>query len=163
MNLEITRVNISNWEKLRDIRLEALKYEPEAFSSSFKEVELYPDQYWKDMILDKNNIILLALVDGITVGMVRAALKDEDVDENTAFIGSLYVRDNYRRMGIGKRLMEEIISIIWSESRLLNVRLWVNDKQLEAIELYKSIGFIEVGEEIEGRKREIIFEKRIRL
>jgi ribosomal protein S18 acetylase RimI-like enzyme len=161
MKIEIIETNISNWKKFKSIRLESLRNEPEAFSSSLKEVEKYKDEYWKDMVLDRNNIILLAVVDDLFVGIIRAALKDEDVDEKTAFIGSLYVNFDYRRMGIGKMLINELIAKIKNRSEVSAVRLWVNHKQFSAIQLYLSLGFLEIGEIGKGEDKELIFEKNI--
>lgn len=158
MKIEITE---ANWQQFKSIRLEALKYESVAFSTSFSEGEAYPDGYWKGILADRNNIIILAIVEGKCVGMVRAALKDEDVDENTAFVGSLYVNENYRRMGIGKMLMDELISKIKNQSKVSSVRLWVNQKQSMAIQFYQALGFKKVGEEIRDSAKELIFEKSI--
>ncbi len=162
MNIKIIKSDISNWREFRKIRLESLRCEPEAFTSSLKKTEEYSDEYWIDMVSDINNIVLLAFVDKTVVGIIRAALIDEDVKEGTAFIGSFYVNINYRKQGIGKLLMDELINRIKENSEIYAVRLWVGIKQFDAINFYESYGFKKVNEEIKDGKKELVFEKIIR-
>lgn len=156
MQTNIKRITVSNWKDFKNIRLEAFRSEKEAFSTSIKEAEGYADEYWKDMLKDSNNIVLLALVEGKVVGIIRSALKDEEVEDGIAFVGSFYVNSNYRRMGIGKMLMKELIEIVYKQEGIFGMRLWVNKKQVSAIGIYKAFGFKEVGIE----KEELILEKR---
>lgn len=159
MNIRVKECNVSTWREFKNIRLESLIYEPDAFSSLLKDTEKYPDSYWIDMVSDINNIVLLAYVDNGCVGIIRAALKDEDVNEETAFIGSFYVNSKYRRKGIGKMLMRDLIDRIKRHSEISYVRLWVSDKQYNAIHFYEDFGFKYVGKE----ENEKIFEKNIKL
>jgi ribosomal protein S18 acetylase RimI-like enzyme len=147
MNIKIERLTGTNWELFKQMRLEAFRLEPVAFSTPIEEAEKYPDDYWSDMVKDSNNIILVAKVDDKPVGLMRAALKDEDVAEDTAFIGSAYVNKEYRGQGIAKLLMSKLIELICEHKEMKAIRLWVNEKQEAAIKLYKSFGFDKVGEE----------------
>ena len=99
------------------------------------------------MVSDPNNIILIAKVDGVNAGLVRAALKDEDVDENTAFIGSMYVEKEYRRQGVAAALLVGLIIELKKHPQILKARLWVNTQQTAAIKLYEGFGFVQVGVE----------------
>jgi len=162
MKIEIVESNISNWREFKNIRLESLMCEPEAFSSSLKKTDAFPDKYWIDMVSDRNNIILLAFVDSVCVGIIRAAIKDEDVKEGTAFIGSFFVNANYRRQGIGKALMNELLARINTHLEISTAKLWVSIKQSDAIKFYDNNGFKYVGEDLKEGNLELVFEKVIR-
>ncbi len=137
----------SDWKTFKALRLSAFRNEPTAFSTSIEQAESYEDKYWIDMVSDPNNIILVAKVDWVNAGLVRAALKDEDVDEHTAFIGSMYVEKEYRRQGIAAALLGGLLVELKKHPDILRAKLWVNTQQTAAIKLYEGFGFVQVGVE----------------
>jgi ribosomal protein S18 acetylase RimI-like enzyme len=140
-NLSIKIATPNDWETFKTIRLEAFKEEPAAFSTLYEEASTYKDTYWKDMLEDENNIILISYFDGKPVGLIRAALKDEDVAPDTAYVGSLYVHKDFRGKGIGKMLFNRLIEEVSKHSEINFLRLWVNEEQTTAINLYQTLGF----------------------
>jgi len=163
--INIKRATSNDWLLFKNLRLKAFKQEPKAFPSSFEEFSNYKDSYWIDMLNTSDNIVLIAY-DGITpIGLIRAALKDEDVLPNTALIGSLYVIDQFRGTGIGKKLLIELINIVSQQENIKFLRLWVTETQLIAIDLYKSLGFtlidkvLSVDSSDSTPINELIFEK----
>ena len=83
--------------------------------------------------------ILLALVNRETAGCV--ALRK--ITQNTCEMKRLYVKDNYRGLGIGKELAERIIK----KARLLNysyLRLDTLPTMAMAQAMYKKLGFYEI-------------------
>ena len=83
--------------------------------------------------------LILALVDGRAAGCI--ALRK--VDENICEMKRLYVRDDYRGLGIGNKL----ISMIIEEAGKLNysyMRLDTLPTMKKAQELYRSYGFYDI-------------------
>lgn len=140
-NSSIQIATPKDWKPFKTIRLEAFKQEPAAFSTLYEEASTYKDTYWKDMLEEENNIILISYFDGKPVGLVRAALKDEDVAPDTAYIGSLYVHKDFRGKGIGKTLFNRLIEEVSKHPEIKFLRLWVNEIQTTAINLYQTLGF----------------------
>lgn len=84
-------------------------------------------------------LLLLVLVNGETAGM--AALRK--ITEDTSEMKRLYVRDNYRGLGIGRRLVEMILE----EARRIGYRSICLDtlpEQKPAQALYESFGFKDI-------------------
>ncbi len=83
--------------------------------------------------------LILASVDGKGAGC--AALRK--LSEDTCEMKRLYVRDDFRRLGIGKKL----ISMITDEARTLNyryIRLDTLPSMKKAQALYVSLGFYDI-------------------
>ncbi|KAI5148161.1 hypothetical protein ENBRE01_0149 [Enteropsectra breve] len=96
-----------------------------------------------DLILNasRGNICYVCLVEEEIVGAVRVADKPE---ENCYEVTSLAVAQSYRRMGIGKELMEIALRAIRHAGQRNKVRLDVRAKNRGAFKLYRSLGFCEV-------------------
>ena len=83
--------------------------------------------------------LIFALVDGKAAGCVALRKMDEDICE----MKRLYVRNDYRGLGIGN----ELIFMIIREARKLNysyMRLDTLPTMKKAQELYKSYGFYDI-------------------
>ena len=57
---------------------------------------------------------------------------------------NIVVRKNYRRNGVGQKLLDELINLA-KETNLNNLSLEVNSKNVPAIKLYEKNGFIQIG------------------
>lgn len=80
----------------------------------------------------KNHIILKAVLANKLIGSVRAY-----VENGISFIGKLIVHPEYRGMGIGKMLMQEI-----EKSCLTNrFELFTGSKSMNNIRLYEKLGY----------------------
>ena len=60
-------------------------------------------------------------------------------------IFGVYVDQNHRGKGVGKKLLERALELIRQNKDIAKVQLMVNQEQEVAVELYKRIGFIVVG------------------
>lgn len=86
-----------------------------------------------------DGVLILALVDGNAAGC--AALRS--ISQDTCEMKRLYVRNNYRGLGIGRSL----INIIIQEALKLNylyIRLDTLPTMKEAQDLYTSLGFYDI-------------------
>lgn len=86
-----------------------------------------------------DGVLILALVDGKAAGC--AALRK--IDEDTCEMKRLYVRDDYKGLGIGKRLINMIIE---EDSRFNYhyIRLDTLPSMKKAQDLYISLGFYDI-------------------
>ena len=137
----IRPATIDDTQKVRDLRLKALKNDPQAFGTSYdKEVALTQEE-WDEKFLrtqgdNPSEFLFLAIIENEIVGMVGAFLK-----ENIWMIKAMYVDPKVRGRGIGKQLLSAIIERITSKSNSREIRLFVNTLQAPAVELYKGMGF----------------------
>lgn len=137
----VKRLNKSDWEKYRDIRLEALKDEPDAFGSSYDEYKDKSDSYWKDKMSlssEKNGkSFLCAVLDDNNFVSIGGAYQDENNEWNVI---AIYTKKEFRGSGAGALLFNKILEE--SKNRgIKKVFLRVNTKREPAISLYKKFGF----------------------
>jgi len=137
------------WQKYKEIRLEALKNDPTAFSATYEEKILNPDQKWIDGLKDAEkrecDILLFAKDGEKVIGMIGAYWNNQPTTGHTANIWGVYVNRNYRGQGIGKKLMDVIVDEIKKHPQIIKISLGVNTKNEPALELYKSCDFKIVG------------------
>jgi ribosomal protein S18 acetylase RimI-like enzyme len=145
--VDIVTLPVESWREYRELRLRALKEDPEAFSSSYADSQDQPEQFWKGRLADaadgKRAWLLFAIQDNIPVGMIGAFIEAPSPD--VATVVSVYVPREARGQGISARLMEEILRLLSNMPALKKARLRVNVTQLPAINLYRRFGFLEIA------------------
>lgn len=137
MQLEYIKYTIEELEEVRNIFIEY---------SEFLQVDLCFQNFEKELqtlhqvYSPPKGCIILAKQNGITVGCI--ALKP--IDEGVCEMKRLYVRPEARSEGLGRRLVEELISFA-RKSSYTSMKLDTVSKLKEAISLYRSFGFVETS------------------
>ena len=139
--LEIQRLNSTEGERWRSIRLAALHDAPDAFGTTLAEANAFPPELWSRQVGEFPTFI--AVLDGVDVGVVRAS---SDIEQpGAAFLLSMWVAPDARGKGVGDELIDAVAS--WAEadgfSRLV---LDVADANVSAIALYAGKGFEPTGD-----------------
>ena len=129
----------------RELRLEALKSNPEAFSSSYDIEVGFDDTTWADMLTGfggRTGQVYVDEMDGIPVGMAGIGFTETN---GTAILWGMWVRESARRGNAGFRLVEA--SIRWADSQGADsVILHVAPDNDAAYRLYLRFGFEQIGE-----------------
>ena len=145
--MEILKLPVDTWSQYRELRLRALKEDPEAFSSSYAMERQQPEEFWKKRLSDaergERSWLLFARRDDKLIGMIGAYMEGDATE--TAKVISVYVPREERGNGISRRLMEEMLRVLSDVPMLKKARLDVNVSQLAAICLYRRFGFRETG------------------
>ena len=138
--MEIIELAPASWREYKELRLEALRKEPRAYFTTYKDSLQQPDGYWQARLEavseGKGSWLLFAREGGRLVGII-GAYTDAGVTE----IVSLYVTSHARRRGLGRALMNAILKKITGFNPDQVIRLTVNASQRAAVELYRSLGF----------------------
>jgi len=106
--------------------------------------------------LGSDGFTLAAVVDGQPVGIISAfkrSLPEPLAMMREAFIDILEVQELYRRQGIGETLVNRVIA--WAQDNGLDqVRAWSEEIRLEALMLWRKVGFsfAKVDFERDGQK-----------
>ena len=112
-------------------------------------IDFIVNDYFKNEIKNKNNILLVYEENGIIEGYIYLkAIKDEE--QIGYLIDGLYVEEEYRNQKIATKLLEYSLSIL-SEKKISFIDINVLSKNTIAKKLYKKIGFEEY--KIQMRKR----------
>jgi GNAT superfamily N-acetyltransferase len=138
--MRIEQLSAKESERLRAIRLRALRDAPDAFSTTAEEVVARPAQFWAGQL--QKLATFVATMDGRDVGLVRGMPHEEF--SNAGYLLSMWVAPEARRQGIGSALVEAVVD--WARTRgLARLILDVGAHNAPAIDLYTRHGFVPTG------------------
>jgi ribosomal protein S18 acetylase RimI-like enzyme len=139
--MEIVKLKLEDWEKFRDLRLEALKEDSAAFGESYEERLGMSDEEVQIRIKKENNLILIANEKGNPIGMIGVNFEEGEKVSHIAYVWGMYVNKDYRNQGIGKKLFGAMLAEIQKNEKIKKINLNVNTQQTSAVKLYESFGF----------------------
>lgn len=145
---EIRLLTCADAPAYRDIRLEGLLRNPEAFASTFEDERDRPLDWFRERIAH-SQIFGAMLAQGL-VGVVGLQPHADAKQRHKAMIWGMYVRREARQYGIGKRLVEAAVSHASGYAEQL--QLAVVTENDTARRLYAKAGFIEYGHRINALK-----------
>src|SRR5215216_888577 len=90
---------------LRAIRLDALRSEPAAFSSSYEETLAWSDEDWRRRLTNDHRLHLVARVQNCPIGIVGGYLGSDEGDDSVAVVFGMFVTREHRGWGIGRLLL----------------------------------------------------------
>ena len=143
--MEIYKLAASEWETYKNLRLEALREDPQSFGDNFVEMALLGDDHWKEEFENPKSFILVARDGKAPFAMAAAYQEDGEKMQHIAYVWGVYAKKSYRGKGIGRQLMEELLDEIGKTREIEKVDLNVNTSQLAAVRLYEKLGFEIVG------------------
>jgi ribosomal protein S18 acetylase RimI-like enzyme len=136
----------------RDLRLEGLTKHPEAFSESAEE---FTERTVSDIAAmiesssgTRNGFILGAFNDvGRLVGIVSLSRESFRKERHKAILWGMHVAASCRRQGIGRRLVEELVSRARDFGDIEQIILNAATRNTAAVRFYESLGFRSFGHE----------------
>jgi ribosomal protein S18 acetylase RimI-like enzyme len=167
-DVSVAELGSEDWRDLRTIRLEALRSEPAAYSSSYEETLAWSDEDWRRRLANDHRLHLLARAQNRPIGIVGGYLGSDEGDDSVAVVFGMYVTREHRGKGIGRLLLTSLIERLSAFPQITTIRLGVTETQDPARRLYESAGFQVVGKTEEGivvddrRYDELIMELRVR-
>ncbi len=146
-DIQIVTIAPDDWQQYRQIRLEALQAEPQAFTSPYEEAAQRPPSYWQERLsaarAGEKSRLLFAKENERIVGMIGSFSAG---DSQVVDIISVYVTRDARRRGIASALMAAILQEAEQTGAYRKAVLTVNGAQTAAVSLYQQFGFQIVGE-----------------
>jgi len=128
-------------ERVKDIRLRALRDAPAAFGSTYERERMLTPDEWRDRAArwdGRSGIGFLATEEGAAVAIAGAFLDPDDA--KSAQLVSMWTAPHSRRRGVGRLLVGEVVA--WARRRGAQVvRLMVTSNNESAIAFYRSLGF----------------------
>ena len=87
------------------------------------------------------DLVLVAEENGEIIGFCMASL----ISESVGHLMVLYAKPEFRRRGIGRKLLQEILKRLMANYKVKEVVLEVRKSNTAAINLYRSFGFFPVS------------------
>ena len=145
--MEIRKATIKDFEKLKDIKLKS-KIGERRYNKSLKPINKVEKRYFyylkRDLTL-KDRVIFIAIKNDKIVGMILGKIINTlsiIKFKKRGYISNLYILPKYRRKGIAKKLVRELIE--WfKENNIKNLRLEVYSKNKPALNIYNKLRFKE--------------------
>lgn len=141
--MRILKLEPDQLEMYRELRLEALKTDPDAFGATIEGTLARPASWWKGVLekakIDPNKTAVFTELDGQLVGMAGAYPEKEP---DCVDITGMFVAPSKRGKGVGRALLQAVVDEVTAET----VRLYVNASMTPAISLYERFGFVTLSE-----------------
>jgi ribosomal protein S18 acetylase RimI-like enzyme len=132
----------------REIRLEGLSRDPDAFSSTFGDENGRELSFFEERLA--NSAVFAAFRDAEVLGVAGFFVQHGPKHRHKGTLWGMYVRPQARGAGIGARLVEAVIEHARAHAEL--IQLTVISKNLGARRLYERFGFEEYGLEKRAAK-----------
>lgn len=122
MNVLVRKAKLKDLPAIVELSMALSRYHEERFDRDYYAVspkaEEYLRKHRKAQIHSKNSIIFVAEADGEIVGFTSGSIKKSKPlfkSKNYGQLGSGFVKEKYRGMGIGKKLAESILD--WAKAK----------------------------------------------
>lgn len=145
--MNIRLLTAADAEVYRELRLEGLQTNPEAFGSSFEEEKDISLESFASRLEEQGTFTFGAFNQGDLLGVATLVQANKVKLKHKASIFAVYVSPKKRGLGIGKQLMVEVIN---QAKRLVDVEqinLTVVSSNESAKGLYTTLGFHVFGTE----------------
>lgn len=139
--MEIRLLTPSDADCYFRIRLEALKNNPEAFAVSYEEEKSQTAQKYKERFQAEGSFTFGAFEGDQLVGTITLVKETLYKLRHRANIFAMYVAQDRRGLGIGKKLLEAAINKARELDGVEQIYLTVVATNLPAKRLYSSFGF----------------------
>jgi len=134
----------------RDIRLEGLRCNPEAFGSTFEAENARPLTFFSERL--GGSAAFGAFQDSELVGIAGLLIREGRKEAHKGLLVGMYVRPSARKAGVGRRLVETIVEFARHRVELIQLSV-VRDNE-PARRLYERLGFLEYGIERKALKQD---------
>jgi len=147
MSIEIVTATINDFDRLRALRLAALKDTPDAFGAKYEDEAEKPISDWQNRLKNTNWCFVVA--DGVDIGLLAVDRAEKDRNSD-CWLSSWWIRDEFRGSGIPK-LMLNWLEQLCIEKKWEKIGLGVWPDNLRAISAYKKLGFTEAEKLLPSR------------
>lgn len=141
MSTTVERLGDDEWERLRDLRIEALTEDGSVFASSLERESGFRESHWRMRL--RASPWFVAVEDGRDTGLV-CAISEPGAGPDDRHVVSLWVRAERRGHGVGGALLDAAVG--WArQDGATTVSMWLLEGNEPAAALYRGHGFAPTG------------------
>ncbi len=142
VGVQIRRVQEDDWRSVRDVRLRALREDPDVFGSSLAREELFAEPHWRMRL--RSAATWVVDEEGTPRGLV-GMIQEPGSPTSDRHVVQLWVAPEARRRGMAWALLDAVKEAARAEGAE-TVSLWVVDGNHAAGDLFVRAGFVRTGE-----------------
>ena len=98
--IEVRQLHPDDWQRYRDIRLEALATEPGVYVASHAEAVVRPESAWRERLVSEDGAVFGLFDDDVLVGLTGVLRDSTDCSGKTAVLVMSFIAPAYRRRGL---------------------------------------------------------------
>lgn len=132
-----------DWQTVRDVRLRALREDPEVFGSSLAREEMFAETHWRMRLRSARTWVSLD-AGGTARGLV-GMIEEPGSPKSDRHVVQLWVAPEARRHGVGWSLLDAVRAAAVADGAT-TVSLWVVDGNHAAGDLFVRAGFVRTQE-----------------
>ncbi len=134
----------------RALMLQAYALHPDAFTSSVAEREALPLSWWQARLATDagaKDVVYGAFHQGVLAGVVGLTFDGREKARHKAHLFGMYVPQQYRRLGLGRQLVDTALGVARARPGVQVLQLTVTEGNTSAQGLYAACGFQAFGVE----------------
>jgi RimJ/RimL family protein N-acetyltransferase len=149
VQIVITKAGAEAAQRLRSVRLAALKDTPDAFGAKHEDELLFSDSQWQDRL--KYTYWCFVVADGVDIGLLAVDKADKDRNSD-CWLSSWWISDAFRGQGVAQLMMEWVIKLSRENDwKIIGLGVW--PENLRARSAYKKLGFVEADKPLPSRSK----------
>jgi RimJ/RimL family protein N-acetyltransferase len=149
VQIEITKAGAEDAQRLRSLRLAALKDAPYAFGAKHEDELLISDSQWQDRL--KYTHWCFVVADGVDIGLLAVDKADKDRNSD-CWLSSWWINDAFRGQGVAELMMKWVIKLSQENDwKIIGLGVW--PENLRARNAYKKLGFVEADKPLPSRSK----------
>ena len=155
--IQIRQLTPADAESFRELRLEGLRLNPEAFGSTY--------DFEKDQPLTRytgwltNSTVFGAYENSHLIATASFTQLSGQKNSHKGLLRAMYVRPTHRRSGAGRQLVQAVIET--ARQKVEQIQLSVVSTNQPALRLYQSLGFRQYGLEKNALKHNGLYSDEI--
>ncbi|MBZ5202214.1 GNAT family N-acetyltransferase [Planomicrobium chinense] len=150
--MDIRELTAEDAASYRELRIEALTNNPDAFGSVLEDALQKPVEMTAESLASQLAVTFGAFWEGQLVGNVTLLREAGKKMKHRANVVAVYVTPRARGNGVAKRLMEELLDYANEWEGIEQLYLAVSSNNRSAIGLYQRFGFEKYGTEYRAMK-----------
>ena len=142
MGARVERIGLDGWERVRAVRLRALRDAPDAFGMTLAQEQARTPASWRERLTDPAAATFLAVDGQADVGLIVG--RAYEGEPGAAGLFAMWVAPARRGRGIAQGLVDAVVA--WARAGgFRRVLLDVGDENAPAVRLYAQKGFVPTG------------------
>jgi len=155
--IQIHQLLTADAATFRELRLEGLRLNPEAFGSTYDFEKDQPLERYSGWLT--NSTVFGAFQKSHLIGTASFTQLSGQKDSHKGLLRAMYVRSTHRRTGAGRQLVQAIIE--HARQKVEQLQLSVVSTNQPALRLYQSLGFQQYGLEPRALKHNGLYSDEI--